>query len=76
MVKSAEFNFETGETTEKEGPALEPVAVQTTPISTLKRMAYEKEADPLYFKWQRGEATEQDWLDKVQEIRERYAVES
>lgn len=29
-------------------------------------------ADAIYMKWQRGEATEQDWLDKVQEIRERY----
>ena len=34
--------------------------------------AYRLEADPLFFKWQRGEATEQEWLDKVQQIRERY----
>jgi len=34
--------------------------------------AYRQEADPLFFKVQRGEATEQEWLDKVQQIRERY----
>jgi hypothetical protein len=34
--------------------------------------AFQVEADPLYFAWQRGEATEQDWLDKVAEIRERF----
>jgi len=34
--------------------------------------AYRSEADPLFFKWHRGEATEQEWLDKVAEIRERY----
>lgn len=31
--------------------------------------AYRREADPLFFKWQRGEGSEQDWLDKVAEIR-------
>ena len=34
--------------------------------------AYRVESDPIFFKWQRGEATEQAWLDKVQQIRERY----
>ena len=34
--------------------------------------AYTQEADPLFFKWQRGEATEQEWLDKIEEIRARY----
>jgi hypothetical protein len=30
------------------------------------------EADPLFFKWQRGEATEQEWLNKIEEIRARH----
>jgi hypothetical protein len=34
--------------------------------------AYAAEADPLFFKAQRGEATEQDWRDKVADIRARY----
>ena len=34
--------------------------------------ALQAEADPIFFAWQRGEATEQDWLDKVAEIRARY----
>lgn len=37
-----------------------------------RRIAYAIEADPLYFGWQRGENTEQAWLDKVAEIRARY----
>lgn len=32
-------------------------------------MRYQAEADPLYFKAQRGETTEQEWLDKVAEIK-------
>lgn len=37
----------------------------------IKRTMYEKEADPLFFKWKRGEATEQEYLDKIQEIKQR-----
>ena len=33
---------------------------------------YIAEADPLFFKWQRGEATEQEWLNKIEEIRARH----
>jgi hypothetical protein len=34
--------------------------------------AYRTESDPLFFKAQRGEATHQEWLDKVAEIKARY----
>lgn len=34
--------------------------------------AYREEADPLFFKAQRGEATIQEWENKVKEIRDRY----
>ena len=34
--------------------------------------AYRTEADPLYFKAQRGEATEAEWLAKVAEIKARF----
>jgi hypothetical protein len=37
-----------------------------------RQSAFQREADPLFFKVQRGEATEQEWLDKVAEIRARY----
>jgi hypothetical protein len=37
-----------------------------------RKTAYTQEADPLFFKAQRGEATEQDWLDKIAEIKARY----
>jgi len=34
--------------------------------------AYREEADPLFFKAERGEATREEWLAKVEEIRNRY----
>lgn len=48
---------------------IEPTAQQ---IAALRKAAYQDEADPLFFKWQRGESTEQAWLDKIQDIRNRY----
>ena len=38
----------------------------------IRKQLYIKEADPLYFKWKRGEATEQEWLDKITEIKNKY----
>lgn len=35
-------------------------------------LAYERESDPIFFKWQRGEGTQQEWLDKINEIKARY----
>ncbi len=40
-----------------------------------RALAYREESDPLFFKWQRDEATEQEWLDKVAEIKARYPKE-
>lgn len=51
-------------------PVPEPPAPQST--ETLRRAAYESEADPLFFKSQRGEATQADWLAKVAEIKARF----
>lgn len=38
----------------------------------LRAEAYRNESDPLFFKAQRGEATHEEWLDKVNEIKTRY----
>ena len=37
-----------------------------------RQAAYTQESDPLFFKWQAGEGTEQEWLAKRGEIRTRY----
>jgi len=37
-----------------------------------RRKAYEKEADPIFFLIQRGEATQEQWQAKITEIKERY----
>ena len=41
-------------------------------IESQRAEAYRNESDPLFFKAQRGEVTQQEWLDKVVEIKARY----
>jgi hypothetical protein len=41
-------------------------------VQRLRRGAYEKESDPIFFKYQRGEAEKQEWLDLIEEIKQRY----
>jgi hypothetical protein len=36
------------------------------------RVALAEEADPLFFKWQRGEGTEADWLARIAEVKARF----
>ena len=45
---------------------------QRAAIENQRKAAYQQEADPLFFSYQRGEATEQEWLDAVQSIKDRY----
>jgi hypothetical protein len=40
-------------------------------VDALRRKAYEEEADPLFFKYQRGEVTKDEWLNKIAEIKSR-----
>lgn len=41
-------------------------------IEEQRREAYAAESDPIFFRWQRGEATQQEWLDKITEIKARF----
>lgn len=52
-------------------PAVQQAQAQTA-VDSLRQSAYAAESDPLFFKWQRGEGTEQAWLDKIAEIQARY----
>jgi hypothetical protein len=39
-------------------------------VEALRQADYALTADPLFFQWQRGEATEQEWLDAVQAVKD------
>jgi len=48
------------------------ISIANEQIERERRTAFEVEADPLFFGWQRNENTEQAWRDKCDEIRARY----
>lgn len=54
-------------------PEPEPIP-QSPPLDAryLRQQAYMREADPLFFKAQRGEATIESWHEKIAEIRLRH----
>jgi len=39
-------------------------------VEKARKVAYERDADPVFFQWQRGTATEQEWLDAVQAVKD------
>jgi hypothetical protein len=45
--------------------------IETERVKSMRQAAYRAESDPLFFQYQRGEATEAEWLAKVNEIKER-----
>jgi hypothetical protein len=40
-------------------------------VNAQRLTAYQNESDPIFFEYQRGEATEQAWKDKIAEIQAR-----
>lgn len=42
---------------------------QVAEVEAARLAAYKKECDPLYFKWQRGDATEAEWLAAVAKVK-------
>jgi len=47
----------------------ETVEQKTAKIKAERQRRMSLIADPIFFKWQRGEATEQQWLDAVESVR-------
>jgi len=45
---------------------------QIAELKKLRNQAYILEADPLFFKSQRGEATVEEWQAKIEEIKSRF----
>lgn len=54
-------------------PPGDPGPIYSPPtVADLRLAAYRERSDPLFFKYRRGESTEQAWLDEVAAIRAEY----
>lgn len=58
------------EIAEREAWAAEEPARQRKAVEEARRAAYQVKTDPLFFGWQRGDNTEQEWLDAVQAVKD------
>jgi len=59
--------------TEKQLEALWPevlLEVQTEQVEQARAQAYRETSDPIFFQYQRGSATEQEWLAAVQAVKD------
>lgn len=69
---------ETGKQTVRQMTQDEVDAIKARSVRSVEQLrqdrasAYAEEADPLFFKAQRGEATLEEWKAKVEEIKARY----
>jgi hypothetical protein len=45
-------------------------------VKEARQSVYQIESDPIFFKWQRGEATKQEWLDAVKTINDAHPYPS
>lgn len=50
--------------------------LQIKQVEAQRKAAYMVESDPVFFQFQRGDATEQEWLDAVQAVKDRYPYPS
>lgn len=51
-----------------------PVTYTRKEATELRQKAYQAESDPIYFKVQRGEATQEQWLAAIKLIKLRYPL--
>jgi hypothetical protein len=42
---------------------------QCLAVEAARLLAYEQTSDPLYFKWQRGDGTQEEWLAAVAKVK-------
>jgi hypothetical protein len=42
---------------------------QVAAVEAARLVAYEQQSDPIFFKWQRGDATEAEWREAVAKVK-------
>lgn len=52
----------------------EEKALKEQAMIDARRGGYQTISDPVFFQWQRGEKTEQDWKDAIAEVNKLYPI--
>ena len=70
MIEIIKIELTPEEIAEREAWAAGAYDRELAQVQEARRQAYSRDADPLFFGYQRGENTEQDWLDAVQAVKD------
>ena len=70
MAKNIYENLSPEEIAEREEWALLDIQREYDAVTYSRQWAYQQTADPIFMQYQRGEATEQQWLDAVQAVKD------
>ena len=72
QYEGLEWLSDTPKPTQAELDALWPQVQYETQYATVEQArltAYEQQSDPIFFKWQRGDATELEWREAVAKVK-------
>ena len=58
------------EVAEREAWAIQAVEDEYIQVTEMRRQGYARFSDPIFMQYQRGEATEQEWLAAVQAVKD------
>lgn len=62
------------EKAERAAWAKEQPAIEKAMAIDARRIGYTQISDPVFFQWQRGEKTEQDWKDAIEQVNALYPI--
>ena len=58
----------------KKASAAGAIQREISVVHDARRFEYQHKADPLFFGWQRGENTQQEWLDAIEAIKQNHPM--
>jgi hypothetical protein len=60
------------EIAQREAWVIKQAELERKIVEDARLAAYQRESDPLFFGWQRGDNTQQEWLEAIQAVKDAY----
>lgn len=70
MTQFIEVPLSTEAIAEREAWAAGAYQREYDAVTVARQAGYQQTSDPIFMQYQRGEATEQEWLDAVQDVKD------
>jgi hypothetical protein len=70
IVESEEIPLTPAQIADREAWAASEYQREYDNVTAMRQFYYQRDSDPIFMQYQRGEATEQEWLDAVQAVKD------